>query len=171
MQKLKVIIKSTIEKCSEYIDILEIQRLRTVKNHNTSVESGNPNVKDYVTTEIKMNMCISDKKYDTLKEELLTRDYYYAIMISEVLRGQCKSRSTYCRLIEGLLTNGVPFKIKDATLFHFKLPSQGPHQALHFIWKQPLHDEPHNEHHTKLICELRAKKQVIFQDLCDKKSN
>ena len=46
--------------------------------------------------------------------------------------------------------------------FIFKLPSQSPHKAGHFLWKQPVLDEKNNHQQIKLICGLRNKKELYY---------
>ena len=133
MQKLKRFIQSVLEACSDYMDMLEKQRIRTYENHQTPKSTNEQTLTDYVTTEIKMFFGTGDNKSDSLKKMILDSDVYTPFMISDFLRDRSKHRSTYCRLIQELLSKGLPFTIRNIKLFHFKLPSQGPYQALHFM--------------------------------------
>ena len=61
-----------------------------------------------------------------------------------------------------MMQNGLPFVIPGVLIFHFKLPSQGPQKAVHFLWKQPVLDEKNNPQQTKLMCGLRNKKELYY---------
>ena len=64
---------------------------------------------------------------------------------------------------EDMLKNGLPFVIPLVDVCHFKLPSQGPHKAVHFVWKKPRGDEDDTPQQTKLICQLWEKKIYYFK--------
>ena len=50
----------------------------------------------------------------------------------------------------------------DKKLFYFCLPSQGPHPAIHFIWKADTNDVNIERENTKLVVTLRAKKKTCY---------
>ena len=81
-------------------------------------------------------------------------------MCTETFHVRC-SLQQY-RFFEDMLKNGLPFVIPLVDVCHFKLPSQGPHKAVHFVWKKPRGDEDDDPQQTKLICQLREKKIYIL---------
>ena len=76
MQKLKRDIQSVSEACSDYMDMLEKQRIRTYENHQTPKSTNEQTLTDYVTTEIKMFFGHGGNKYDSLKKVILDSDVY-----------------------------------------------------------------------------------------------
>ena len=87
---------------------------------------------------------------------------YDTAMLNSILKigNTHKLRTQQYRFIKDMMQNGLLFVIPVVLIFHFKLPSQGPRKAVHFLWKQPVLDEKNNPQQTKLICGLRNKKEL-----------
>ena len=42
-----------------------------------------------------------------------------------------------CHAIKTLIKKGFPYRFPKSSIYYFKLPSEGPHKAVHILWKQP----------------------------------
>ena len=56
----------------------------------------------------------------------------------------------------------VGFPMLDKDVFHFRLPSQGPHPAIHFVWKGNGEDENIEQENNRIIVNLRQKRKVYY---------
>ena len=61
-----------------------------------------------------------------------------------------------------LLETGLPFNIQNSKIFHFKLPSIGPHRAVHLLWKQPYNSEDSCPEQLKLVTEIRKDAKTYY---------
>ena len=163
---LKEIVDSTIEQVSSYVDLLEGQIQRTQKNHHLDNNDIDEVVTNFVATRVKMKVTLStsySSEFDAIRVALQDIDHYSPVNVSDLIpNNDSVSRVQRCRFINHLLAEGLPFLIHNVTVFHFRLPSEGPHRAIHFLWTQPTTDESNNPQHTKLICDIREKKTKYF---------
>ena len=58
-------------------------------------------------------------------------------------------------IVKVLVEKGLPFLLPIFKVFRFKLPSKGPYQAIHFLWKENSADNQisNNSQWLKLITE------------------
>ena len=61
-----------------------------------------------------------------------------------------------------MLKNGLPFVIPLVDVCHFKLPSQGPHKAIHFVWRKPRGDEDDDPPANKVDLSVEGEKIYIL---------
>ena len=89
---------------------------------------------------------------------------YEPVMLNSLLNVGTghKLRTQQYRFFEDMLKNGLPFVIPLVDVCHFKLPSQGPHKAVHFVWKKRRGDEDDDPQQTKLVCQLRKKTYIYY---------
>ena len=86
-------------------------------------------------------------------------DYYVPIEVNEFVGRNNKCKFNYA--IESLTQKGFPFHLEYSDLFYFKLPSQGCHRAVHFLWKQPK-NEKRTTQQLQLIDQLRSCKKTFY---------
>ena len=55
--------------------------------------------------------------------------------------------------IETLIKKGFPYRFPKISISYFKLPSQGPHKAVHILWKQSQNEDS-TPQQIKLVEEL-----------------
>ena len=73
--------------------------------------------------------------------------------------------------IETLIKKGFPSRFPKISISYFKLPSQGPHKAVHILWKQSQ-NEGSTPQQMKLVEELcNNSKSFHSREPCRKKSN
>ena len=162
MQPLQEMLKLACDKIVSYITKLEEQNVRSKRSHLETEKT--TNISDHAVTPIKMNMGCDPswlQKLDSLHNDLTNQNHFHPIEISRQSLN-ASSRQSYHQIIEKILNKGVPFKLHDIYLFHFKLPSAGPHASVHFVWKQPA-DQPVNcPEQAKLITDIRAQAKVYY---------
>ena len=171
-QRMKMfhdIVQETVDTVMDYFDILEKQRERTMKNSHESVSSEDCDLSEFVVTNLKMNVSTTDRAstdlYKKIRDQISEADVYDPIDLNLIIPDTAPSqklRKQRSRFIREMLQNGLPFKIPDVLVFHFRLPSQGSHKAIHFLWKQPFSDKTDNAHQNKLVFDLRNKKEVFY---------
>ena len=91
-------------------------------------------------------------KLRAVKSKLDEKNVYEPIILNDLVH--CSYRQSFARTIKHLLENGFPFVLTGRSIFHFKLPSMGPHRAVHLIWKQPVDNEDDCPEQLKLITDM-----------------
>ena len=140
----------------DYFDIQE----------NSSNEA--PNLNEFITTNLKMRVSTSNSchtsNYKLIHNALLEVDVYDTALLNSILNigNTHKLRTQHYRFIQDVMQNGLPLVIPGVLILHFKLPSQAPHKAVHFLWKQLVVDEKNNPQQTQLICDLHNKKKLNY---------
>lgn len=166
MNRLQKLILSVIDQTSSYLDILEKQRERTLLNSNRT-ELPEVSIEEFATTNIKMKTRVQLNnlpQYEALQKLLVECDIYDPVNINSIRDSSShRLRTDHYRFMKNILENGLPFVIPGVKVFHFKLPSQGPHQAVHFFWKQPEEEEVSDTpSQLKLISELRENRDKYY---------
>ena len=85
-------------------------------------------------------------------------DVYEPIQINDFF-ALAPNRFTQAYSIMNLKKKGFPFVMKTYDLCYFGLPSEGPHSARHFIWKQPLNDSLVEQ---QLVDKIRSSRDVYY---------
>ena len=67
----------------------------------------------------------------TIKQKLQNVDAYEAFTINELI--SAKNRFSFMNIVKDLVERGLPFQLPDFKVFHFKLPSKRPYQAIHSL--------------------------------------
>ena len=57
---------------------------------------------------------------------------------------------------------GLPFKLKGYSISYYRLPSSGPHPAVHFWWKRSINDTLDCPEQLKLIHELKNESKTCY---------
>ena len=140
MKKLCDIVQTVVENIMDYFDILEKQRTRTlVHSHQKTSSNEAPNLNEFITTNLKMRVSTSNSchtsNYKLIHNALPEADVYNTAMLNSILNigNTHKLRTQHYRFIQDMMQNGIPFVIPGVLIFHFKLPSHGPHKAVHFL--------------------------------------
>ena len=60
-----------------------------------------------------------------------------------------------------LIKKGFPYQFPKSSIYYFKLPSQGPHKAVHILWKQPQNEDS-TPQQMKLVEELRNNSKSFY---------
>ena len=64
--------------------------------------------------------------------------------------------------INHMTEKGLPFKLKGYSISYYKLPSSGPHPAVHFLWKRSINDTLDYPEQLKLIHELKNESKTYY---------
>ena len=67
-------------------------------------------------------------------------------------------------IVKDLVEKGLPFQLPDFKVFHFKLPSKGTYQTIHFLWKENSADDQisNNSQLLKLVTEFKEKSHTFY---------
>ena len=67
-------------------------------------------------------------------------------------------------IVKDLVEKGLQFQLPNFKVFHLKLPSKGPHQAIYFLCKENSADDQisNNPQQLKLVAELKEKSQTFY---------
>ena len=103
-----------------------------------------PNLEEFSSIQLKMKNSEIEADLGTfrkLKYAIVGRSLYTPLVLSAYL--ERTDRHRFKKYAQQLKTEGLPYIIEN-DLHMFTLPSMGPHQAVHFLWNQPLgsgHDQ------------------------------
>ena len=137
-KKFKNIITGICNSVKKYVDYLEKQ-VNLVKEHHKITIFSECSVEDFTIKKLKVKTSASDvwnERFLNLKNILGKNDFYVPIQICDYLK-EGNSRKIFSHTINTPFKKYTLYKIANCNLFHFKLPSKGPYEAVHFIWKQP----------------------------------
>ena len=85
--------------------------------------------------------------------------YAIVVVLSDYL--ERTDRHRFKKYVQQLKTEGLPYIIEN-DLHMFILPSMhGPHQAVHFLWNQPV-GSGHEQENFKFVSSHRDKKKNIY---------
>ena len=108
----------------------------------------------------------TNDNFSTLFKEIIldldTTDVYCPIQINDYFVAS-QNRFVIHNAINKLKKDGFPSVMKNYEIFYFRLPSEGPHSAIHFIWKQPLNDKPKEQ--QKLIDKVCRSRNMYYNRL------
>ena len=67
--------------------------------------------------------------------------------------------------VKDLVEKGLPFWLPNFKVFHFKLPSKEPYQAIHFLWKENSADDKisNSPQQLQVVAELEEKSQTFYR--------
>lgn len=145
---------------SNYSRYLKDQSIRTNLVHRKN--SVDPNIEDFViknVPSISKHSTIWQKRFLKLKNLLSNKDVYTPVLLNTMFKDI--SRQTLHHTITTLLNDGIHYTIPDFNVLYFKLPSKGPHRALH-VWLQPSGINSNDPENIKLISELRSKSEMYY---------
>ena len=137
MTKFKNIVSSICDSVQKYIDYLNDQLMRVTENHNeTAVDE--PSIEEFTIKKLKYHIyedSLWEDRFLNLKDLLRESDSYTPIEINCHLKS--KDRNNFNYGIKTITTKGFLYLVPNSCIYYFKLPSQGPYNAIHFLWKQP----------------------------------
>ena len=70
------------------------------------------------------------------------------------------NRQAFYELMKNVCKDGFPVLDKD--IYYFRLPSQGSHPAVHFVWKGDKSDPNIEEENNRIIVSLREQRKVFY---------
>ena len=163
MKSFKDTLLAVAEKVSQFVQEMEESNLRTKKCHQET-KSKEFVIEDFVVTNINTKSVhintIWHDHFAKVQESLRNADVYKPIVINELIH--VNNRSNFMKVIKHLLEEGLPFNFNDVSVYHFKLPSSGPHPAVHFLWKQPVGDANSCPAQLKLIHDLKSQSKSYY---------
>ena len=90
-----------------------------------------------------------------MKNILTETDFFVPVELRNFLK-KSNSRESFSNTINTLFQEGFPHNLPNCNLFHFKLPSQGPYEAVHFISKQPNTECDDTPEQLKVVDSLKS---------------
>lgn len=104
--------------------------------NNTTQEFAESKIEHFTVIKITFHL-FEDSNWEdrflSLESILCKSDYYTPIEVNEFV--DCNDKHKFNCAIESLTQKSFPFHLENFDLFYFKLPSQGCHRAVHFLWK------------------------------------
>ena len=161
MKVWKDVINSVVTSIQDFVTKREEQNVRSTTNHNVTNDETNSDVRDFVVTKLNMKMSCDNtliKRYQSIRDKIEATDTFKPFIINHLISST--NRLQFSRAINHLLTVGLPFKLTDINCYHFKLPSKGPHAAVHFIWKQPV-EVGNGPEQLKVVTDIRSMEKKL----------
>ena len=85
----------------------------------------------------------------SLKADLEVSDTYVPVNMNENVNFD--QRQSMYELMKSVREVGIPTICGNYTIYYFRLPSQGPHPSVNFIWKGEKDDPSSQEETLKLL--------------------
>ena len=154
MKNFKNIIGGVSDSVEKYVNYLEKQD-KSVKEHQKNTTPPECPIENFPVKKLKFQNSSNDvwnERFLNLKNILTETDFFQTVPIE--LRNFMKksnSRQSFSNTIHTLFEECFPYNLPNCNLFHFKLPSQGPYEAVHFIWKQPNSECDNAPEQLKLV--------------------
>ena len=108
--------------------------MQTVRNSTHRCDE-NPdsheNIKSYAVTKLKMICSTSEaqmSKFKKLFSILNESDVYVPIEFRKFVT--CSNKNEFRWLVSKLQEKGFPYILQDFKLYHYSIPSKGPHEAV-----------------------------------------
>ena len=161
MKVFSELVSSVCSDVTQYASYLESQRIRVQAQHSKDdSKDESDSIFDYTVTKLKQ---VQSKSYfsqlQKVKSLLVDANVYEPIIINDNVNNNC--RVAFFNLVKNTVTDGF-CAIKNFDLFYFRLPSQGPHPAVHFIWKADPNDINVDGENTKLVVSLRGEQKTFY---------
>ena len=96
----------------------------------------------------------------SLKADLEVSDTYVPVNMNENVNFD--QRQSMYELMKSVREVGIPTICGNYTIYYFRLPSQGPHPSVNFIWKGEKDDPSSQEETLKLFISLRGKQELVY---------
>jgi DNA-directed RNA polymerase subunit RPC12/RpoP len=153
------LIRSVLTNVTKYLEHMAAQRER-VSSHHKKENTPVCTIEDFTVTELKQVFTSSyASKLQKLRDKLIAVDFNDPVEIRNFV--DCKPRNTFHDLIQNILGSGFPHIANNVVVCHFKLHSQGPHPAVHFIWKESKTDKSF-EQRSLLVSNLRRNSKSFY---------
>ena len=162
MKHLQLILVNVTGNLTAYLAELEEQNERTQKFreklHKTTT------VEDFVvrsnSTHNSVKENVWSNRFARIRELFQNKDLYNPIVITDLT--QVTNRTMLMATINHTTEKGLPFKLKGYSISYYRLPSSGPHPAVHFWWKRSINDTLDCPEQLKLIHELKNESKTCY---------
>ena len=162
MKHLQLILVNVTGNLTAYLAELEEQNERTQKFreklHKTTT------VEDFVVRSISTHNFVKENvwsnRFARIRELFQNKDLYNPIVITDLT--QVTNRTMLMAAINHTTEKGLPFKLKGYSISYYRLPSSGPHPAVHFWWKRSINDTLDCPEQLKLIHELKNESKTCY---------
>ena len=127
MKKLENIIGGVCDSVEKYV--------KSVKEHQKNTTPPECSIENFTIKKLKFKNSSNDvwnEHFLNLKIILTETDCFVLIELRNFLK-KSNIRQSFSNTINTLFQEGFPYNLPNCNLFHFKLPSQGPYEAVHFI--------------------------------------
>ena len=151
---------------SKYGSYLETQRAKGLENQHQLDDaredvSNVEDIEDYTVRKLRQETAKSYfPQLAKVKTLVAESNVYTPINVNENVVSM--DRRIFFKLMKNVKEDGFPVIDKDISVFYFRLPSQGPHPAVHFIWKAYRNDCNIDGENAKLVVHLRAKQKSFY---------
>ena len=149
MKKFENAIGGVCDSVEKYVNYLEKQ-VKSVKEHQKNTTPPECPIENFTIEKLKFkNSCndVWNERFLNLKNISTETDFFVSIELRNFLK-KSTGRQSFSNTINTLFQEGFPYNPPDYNLFHFKLPSQGPYEEVHFIFKQP---KTRMRHYTRAV--------------------
>ena len=163
MKKFKNIIGGVCDSVEKYVNYLEKQA-KSVKEHKKNTAPPECPTENFLIKKLKFKNSSNDvwnESFLNLKNILTETDFFVPIELCNFLK-KSSSPESFSSTINTLFQEGFPYNPPNCNLFHFKLPSQGPYEAVHFIWKQPNSKCDNTPEQLKLVDSLKSSCKTFY---------
>ena len=137
-----------------YVDYLKKQAVEISKNHKTAVLPESK-IEDFTIIKLKYHSYDDstwEDRFLNLKN-ILAGTVFYVLVEINMHAFKDSGRRDVRHAIETLIKKGFRYWFPKSSIYYFKLPSQGPHKAVHILWKQPQNEDS-TPQQMKLVEEL-----------------
>ena len=154
LKKFKNFIGGVCGSLEKYVNYLEKQ-VKSVKEHP---------IENFTITKLKFKNCSNDvwnERFLNLKNILTEIDFFFPIELRNISK-KSNSRQSFSNTINTLFQEGFPYNLPNCNLFHLKLPSQDPYEAVHVIWKQSNTECDNTQELLKLLDSLKSSCKTFY---------
>ena len=155
------LVSAVCDRVSKYASYLENQKAKVYENSHRLYDRNEEDsfIEDFSVTKLKQ---VTGRSYfsqlGAVKNLVDAADVYAPININENV--STMDRRLFFSLMKSIVDDGFPVIHKD--VYYFRLSSQGPHPAVHFIWKAVKDDANVEKENTKLVVHLREKRKSFY---------
>ena len=162
MKPLQLILINVPGNLTAYLAELEEQNERTQKFHEKLRKT--TTIEDFVVRSISIydsaKENIWSNRFARIRELFQNKDLSNPIVINDLI--QVTNRTILMATINHTTAKGLPFKLKGYSISYYRLPSSGPHPAVHFWWKRSINDTLDCPEQLKLIHELKNESKTYY---------
>lgn len=160
MKPLAELVYKVCESISSYSKYLDRQKIRNAANRlrDDVPDSFNSPLDDFCVRKLKQVFSTENNSLCGLKLVLQDKDVFVPINMNDHV--PVRNRHTFYELMKKVCEVGFPACDSKHDLYYYRLPSQGPHCAVHFIWKAPKSGINVEDENARLMSSLREKIKV-----------
>ena len=138
------------------------QAIELSKNHQTAVLPKSK-IEDFRIIKLKYHSyddSVWEDRFLNLKN-ILSDTYFYVSVEINMHAFKDSGRRDLRHAIEILIKKDFLYWFPKSSIYYFKLPSQGPHKAIHILWKQ-FQIEDSTPQQMKLVEEIRNNSKSFY---------